>query len=160
MRKPIFYLILVLLISSCSHRIVRTGYQVNKADYKNCDIAIRRNLNSTDSLQKVGEIQLGETGFSVSCSEADAVEILKNEGCALNADIINITNEKRSDLLSSCYRCNAEFYKYLNSSAIVQSDEMFRPDNVNDRTTEDRKKNTGMIIGVLIGSFIVGFLIF
>ena len=160
MRKPVYYLILAVLISSCSHRIVRTGYQANKSGYRNCDIAISKNLSISDSLQKLGEIKIGESGFSVSCSEADAIEILKNEGCALNADIINITLEKRPDLLSSCYRCNAEFYKNLNSSVKVQSDEIYKPENVNNRTSSDRNKNTGMIIGALIGGFIVGLLIF
>jgi hypothetical protein len=160
MRKPIFYLILAVLISSCSHSIVRTGYQVNKSDYRNCDIAIRKNLFISDSLQKLGEIKIGESGFSVSCSEADAIEILKNEGCALNADIINITLEKRPDIFSSCYRCTAEFYKNLNSSVKVQSDEIYKPDYVTDRTSSDRKKNTGLMIGALVGGFIIGFLIF
>jgi hypothetical protein len=160
MKKSILYLIFAVLISSCSHRIVRTGYQVSKSDYRNCDIAIRKNLIVSDSLQKLGEIKLGESGFSVSCSEADAIAILQKEGCALNADIVNITFEKRPDLLSSCYRCNAEFYKYVNSSTKVQSDEMYKPANISDRSANDKKRNTAIIIGAIIGGFLAGFLFF
>jgi hypothetical protein len=160
MKKALFYLVLVLLISGCSHRIVRTGYKVNKSDYRNCDIAIRKNINISDIMQKVGEIKLGETGFSVSCSEADAIQILKNEGCALHADIINITLEKRPDLISSCYRCTAEFYTYLDPSIKVQSDEMYKPKYISERTSTDRKRTAGWIIGAIIGGFIFGYLMF
>lgn len=160
MRKLIFYLVIAVLISSCSHRIVRTGYQVNKSDYRNCNIAIKRNLIISDSLVKLGEIKLGESGFSVSCNEADALEILKNEGCALKADIINITSEKRPDMLSSCYRCNAEFYKIPNASAKVESDEIYKPKNISDRAASDRNRNTGFILGGLVVGFIIGLLIF
>jgi hypothetical protein len=160
MKKTIFYFILVLLISSCSHKIVRTGYQINKSDYRNCDIAIMKNMSITGSMQKVGEIKLGETGFSVSCSESDAIDILKNEGCALKADVINITLEKRPDLISSCYRCRAEFYKYLDPAISVQSDEAYKPDNISQRTSTDRKRTAGWVIGAIVGGFIFGFLMF
>jgi hypothetical protein len=160
MKKIIFYLTLALIFSGCSHRIVRTGYQVNKSDYRDCDIAIQKNMRISGSVQKVGEIKLGETGFSVSCSEADAIQILKNEGCALHADIINITFEKRPDLMSSCYRCTAEFYKYLDPALTVQSDEKYKPENISERTTIDRKRTAGWIIGAIVGGFIFGYLMF
>ena len=96
MKKTIYYLTLLILITSCSHRIVRTGYHINKSDYKNCDIVITKDIVVTDSLKKVGEIKLGESGFSIACSEADAIAILKNEFgtkniCALNKIFIRIS---------------------------------------------------------------------
>lgn len=104
MKKLALFSILLIMISGCAHRIVRSGYDLKKSDYRNCIIVIKKDMQSLDSLQKVGEILLGETGFSVSCSEAHALEILKGEGCALNANVVNITEEKRPDLFSSCYR--------------------------------------------------------
>ena len=109
--KPIIYTLLIgLFFTSCSHRIVRTGYQVNKSDYENCDVIIKRNTEISDTVAiKIGEIKLGETGFSVACSEEHAVKILKNEACAIDADLIIITEENRPDLWSSCYRGLADF---------------------------------------------------
>lgn len=160
MKKSAIYLTLSILISSCSHSIVRTGYQVTKSDYKHCEIAIKRNLSITDSMQKVGEIKLGESGFSVNCSEADAIQILKNEGCALNADVINITEEKRGDVWSSCYRCRAEFYKLANPAIHIQSDDNFKNANVLKRASYDKHRNIGMAIGAVVAGFIAGFLLF
>ena len=159
MKKTILYSILIITITSCSHRIVRTGYQVKKTDYSNCDIAIKKQMLVSDSVQKVGEIKLGESGFSVSCSEADAIEILKNEGCALKANIINITEETRADFWSSCYRCKAEFYRYTNSEFKVQSDQGYKSENIKNRVSKDRGKNTVMMIGAVVAGFLFGFFI-
>ncbi|MFA5330096.1 MAG: hypothetical protein WC384_20045 [Prolixibacteraceae bacterium] len=158
MKKAFFYFILLILFTGCSHRIVRMGYQINKADYRNCDIVIKKQMIVSDSLQKVGEIKLGETGLSIACSEEDAIEILKNEGCALKANVINITEETRADLWSSCYRCKAEFYRYTNPDFKAQSDKGYQPENINKRVSKDRGKNTVMIIGGLAAGFLFGFL--
>ena len=154
MKKTIYYLTLLILITSCSHRIVRTGYHINKSDYKNCDIVITKDIVVTDSLKKVGEIKLGESGFSIACSEADAIAILKNEACALNADLVNITEEHRSDLLSSCYRCRADFYKYQGVDFIRQSNDLYKSENIDKRISKDRNKNAT----IFIGAFVVGIL--
>lgn len=159
MKKFIFYSILLLLISSCNHRIVRTGYQKSKSDFKNCDIIIKKFMMNTDSLQKVGEIKLGETGFSVACSEAHALEILKKEGCALNANIIYIVEESRPDLWSSCYRCTAEFYKSNGAVTTTQNNEYYNLQQVNERVSNDRNRNTLIGIGAVVLGFILGFVI-
>jgi hypothetical protein len=81
--------------------------------YINCDIPIKKFETISDSVAtKIGKIKLSDSGFSLHCSEEDAIEILKKEGCALNADFINILKESRPDSISNCYRCSAEFYKY------------------------------------------------
>jgi hypothetical protein len=149
------------MVSSCSHRIVRNGYDVKKADYRNCDIEITKNLLPTDSLQKVGEIKLGESGLAVACSEAHAIEILKNEACALNAHIVNITEETRPNAWSSCYRCRAEFYRYTNQAKMaIQSEAFYNPENVKKRVSQDRGRNTAYAVGAVAIGFIFGLLVF
>ncbi len=110
---PIYPLLILifLLTTGCAHQIVRNGYSINKSDYRNCRIEIKKNFTDTDNFTQLGVIKLGDSGFSFSCSEEDAMKILQKEGCALNADLINIINEKRPDIWSSCYRCTAVFYK-------------------------------------------------
>lgn len=157
MKKLILYSILLITFTSCSHRIVRTGYQVNKTDYSNCDIVIKKQMLVSDSVQKVGEIRLGESGFSVACSEADAIEILKNEGCALKADIINITEETRSNLWSSCYRCKADFYSDSNPEFKAQNDEIYNSEDIKNRVSKDRNKNTLILVGSAVAGFLFGF---
>lgn len=40
MKKTIYFLLISLLFTNCTHRIVRTGYQASKSDYKDCDVVI------------------------------------------------------------------------------------------------------------------------
>jgi hypothetical protein len=156
MKKSILYLVLLIIISGCSHRIVRTGYRINKSEYRKCEIAIHKHMHISDSLLKVGEIELGESGSSSACSETDALEILKNEGCALNANVINITQEKMPDLMSSCYRCRAEFYRFAAQGMKVQN---LNPDSVNDRIANDNKRNSGLFMMAAIVGLLFGFLV-
>ena len=153
------FLILFLIITGCSHRIIRTGYQMDKSDYRECEIVIQKFTPVTDSMLKVGEIKLGETGFSVACSEGHAIEILKNEGCALNANLIIITEETRPDLMSSCYRCKAEFYQ-VNGRTDIQMDSQYQPENVQARVSHDRGKNGAILIGSIAVGILVGLLLF
>jgi hypothetical protein len=152
-----FFLVL-LLLSGCTHRIVRTGYEAGKSDYNDCNIAITRFMQVTDSVMKIGEIKLGESGFSVACSESHAIQILKNEGCAIQADLINIVEENRPDLWSSCYRCRAEFYKFKNSPVRIQS-QLYHPENVSRRVSQDRSRNTALAVAGGVLGIVVGYLI-
>jgi hypothetical protein len=115
MKRLIYFLIVCLFFTNCKHQISRIGYNVNtkSSSYVNCNITIKKFEIIPDSVAtKIGTIKLSDSGFSNSCSEADAMVILKNEGCALNADFINISKETRPDKESNCYRCRAEFYKF------------------------------------------------
>lgn len=150
MKKVLYLLISVLLLSGCSHRIVRTGYKARKSDYRTCDVVITKDTSAVDlQAAKLGEIRLGESGFSVACSEKHAIDILKGEACAINADLIVITDEKRPDFWSSCYRCSADFYRLDNSyhETNFESDEDFASQEVRKRVSKDRSRNASLAIG-------------
>ena len=115
MKRLIYFLVFGIFFTNCKHQISRIGYDVDTilSTYANCDIKIKKFEIIPDSVAtKIGTIKLSDSGFSNSCSEAEAIVILKNEGCALNADFINISKETKPDNDSECYRCRAEFYKY------------------------------------------------
>lgn len=161
MKKVIYLLLVCLVFSGCTHRIARTGYEVKKSDYTNCDVLIQKGIIVPDSIAiQIGEIKLGETGVSVACSEKHALKLLQGEACAIDADIIVITEENRPDAWSSCYRCRAKFYQYLNPEVVLVStqDDLYDLDNVDQRVSKDRKKNTAIVIGAVIAGVIVGLL--
>ncbi len=163
MKKMMYLLIVGLLFSNCSHRIVRTGYQIKKSDYTTCDVAIKKTTSIPDSLvTKIGEIKLGESGLAVACSEKHAIDILKGEACAINADLIIITEEKRPDFWSSCYRCRAEFYQFNSTDydIDIKSEEIYSKKNVQDRVSKDRMKNAFMAVGAVTAGFLLGFVLF
>jgi hypothetical protein len=117
MKRLIFFVIVCLFFTNCKHQISRIRYNVdtNSPSYVNCNITIKKFETIPDSVAtKIGTIKLSDSGFSKSCSEEDAMVILRKEGCALNADFINISNESQPDNESNCYRCRAVFYKYKN----------------------------------------------
>jgi hypothetical protein len=115
MKKPTYFLVVCLLFVGCKHQISRIRYSVNTQSptYVDCNITIKKFETIPDSVAtKIGKVKLSDSGFSMHCSEEDAMVILKKEGCALNADFVNIIKESRPDSVSNCYRCSAEFYKY------------------------------------------------
>ena len=113
MSQILSFLIVIILFSSCSYDIVRKGYKPIDETAINCEIIIKKDTIISDTIaKKIGTVKLHDGGFTVKCSEDLAVKMLKKEACSINADIIVITEERRPDILSSCYRCNADFYKY------------------------------------------------
>jgi hypothetical protein len=160
MLKRIFiYCSVILIFTQCNHSITRIGYGPKKTVAGNCPIIITRNISNYDTLVKVGEIKLGDSGFSVSCSEEQAIEILKKEGCSLNANIVLITDEKRSDLLSSCYRCEAIFYKLGNGNAVMNNDPTYKSESIKERVKEDRSRNTVIAVFAVVLGAILGVLV-
>jgi hypothetical protein len=116
MKRLIYCLIIGIFFINCKHQVSRIGYNVDTkgSSYVNCNIPIKKFEIISDSVAiKIGKVKLSDTGFSKYCSEEDAIVILKKDGCALNADFINITKESRPDSVSNCYRCSAEFYKFI-----------------------------------------------
>lgn len=149
------------LFISCNHRIVRTGYKADISDYKYCDIAIKINqAPDTAKATKLGEIKLGEAGFSTDCNEEKALTILKGEGCALDADLIVIFDEVRPNIWSSCYRCRAEFYKFADTTMKLKSDPIYSNEQLRERIKKDRSTNVTIVAGLVAATIIIGFLIF
>jgi hypothetical protein len=160
MKKLTTFLILAIVVSSCTHRIVRTGYTKMDFDDSNCDLAVQRTLHDVNLLEKVGEVRLGRSWLSTQCSEADAIRILREEGCSLQADIVFISQESRPDIWSKCYRCTGEFYKYTQQqdTPLQDQDKRSVAAKVERRTQND--KLTGILLGTAFGAlgFIIGFM--
>lgn len=108
-------LIICWFNSGCKHQVSRFDYMdvAKTATKEDCDIPIKKFEVVADTVAtKIGTMRLSDSGFSSTCSEADAMDILKKEGCAIQADFVIITGEKLPDKASNCYRCEAEFYVF------------------------------------------------
>ena len=149
---------MIILFSGCTHRIVRTGYDVNKSDYKESTAAIIREGEPIDTIAvKVGEIKLGDSFFANSCSEDYAINILKNESSALNADLIVITEEKRPEISSYCYRCRAEFYKFTVMDTLIASDQFYSPDKIRERVAKANNDRFNDVLVLTIACILFSF---
>lgn len=157
---------LVLLISfiliGCggTHHIARSGYEIGAYTKQGCSVVFGRELKpNLNSVQK-GSISLTDKGSS-KCSPQDAFDILRNEACELDANLIVISNERMPDIGSSCYRCDAAFYK-ADSSAITNSykaDELISPEASEKMTNQSNASKTFLYIGGFAVGFAGGWLI-
>jgi len=154
----ICFLSLLLTLSSCNYKIIRSGYAPYSGKTESCEVSITKDLSSRDSAQKVGTIKLKDTGFTTNCNEKQALEILKEEACSLDADVIHLVEETRPSFSSSCYRCTAEFYK-TRAGAEIKSDADYRDYAIEKRSEDDKRKSqTAFWISFGIG-FVIGLLL-
>ena len=123
--KYFYFFILSLIfltIFSCNPSISRIGYDLNDKQIKQgCEVYIVKDSSLIFSEQeKLGEIKIGDTGFSSNCGSAKVAKILENEACNIGANIISIKNIKPPSFWSSCYRVRAVLIKSdLDSVAIM-----------------------------------------
>lgn len=152
-----FAIVLANVLSSCSYKITRTGYQIPEQNQStsNCNVVFKKSLTNTKGLERIGHISLESTGFTTNCNERKALELLNEEACRINADIVNIYAENRPDFTSDCYRCQAEFFVIDDNNLRLKSDEIFSEENLRHRLRKDR---TNIFFNNLM-HFAIGFAI-
>ena len=106
-----------LLLAGCAAGITRTGYKPtpnqSPGGTPGRPIAIQSHaIYNSDDVVVLGSIHVYDTGFSTACDEADVLGIFLKDASALDADLIDITEEKEPDFLSSCYRARATFLHF------------------------------------------------
>lgn len=156
--KQIFLIVISVFFINCSHNITRIGYTIDPTTNEDCVINIVRDEQFNEK-EKIGELKIGDTGFSTKCNEKDAISLIKKEGCKSGANIANIIDEKRIDVWSSCYRATIEFYK-TNIDTLQLDSNYYSENNIVERKSEDNKKSIGIMVGALVGGFLFGFLLF
>lgn len=104
----------LVLCAACGASIHRSGYSVPDAlSAPTCKIAVQeyRKLGE-EGVTVLGRVRVRDTGFSVQCSESLVLERLRQEGCYLGADLINLTEVHPPDGWSTCFRTDAEFVRF------------------------------------------------
>ena len=152
----------LLLYTNCTtHRITRPAYQQSQAtSTENCEVFYKKNFSiSGTGFEKAGEIELGQARFYVSCSEKEALELLRQEACKLNAALINITEETSPYKGKSCYSCKAEFYKVSLPGAELKSDERYEAENIEMRDklvpSKEAKQALPFVIVLMISTILL-----
>lgn len=164
MKKIAALLLIAGSLSSmgCAAGIARYGYTL--ADLKSlpveCKIAIKQNMNwDANAVEIRGKVKVYDTQFSLKCSEEYVFALLTKEGCALGADVINITEEKYPDFWSTCYQVKAEFIMMKNRQLAegLTSDAKYDHDKIRQRSKETEKRNAAAMgaIGGAVGAPVV-----
>lgn len=156
------WLIFVFTLFGCGgvHNISRTGYTVESYTKSGCIVHFTRELKSNVKIEPKGSIALTDKGSS-KCSPEDAFKILRNEACELDANLIVVSNERMPDIGSSCYRCDAVFYK-VDLSFIAtnyKAEDLISNESIESMTGKSKTASTLLYIGGFAVGFAGGYLI-
>jgi hypothetical protein len=151
-----------VLVSGCAAGITRTGYQLpagqTSKDLLKRPIAIQCNAKfDTNDVVVLGSIHAYDTGFSTDCDEAYVLDIFCREGSMLEADIINITEEKQPNpLTSTCYRAKATFLRLKDREKAkdLVSEAKYAPEAIIERSAKYSKRNKEVIVGAVAGGLL------
>lgn len=162
---------IAVLIAGCAAGISRTGYQLPKntksKDLERRPVAIQCNVKyNPNEVDVVGSIHAYDTGFSTDCDEAYVLDTFLREATYVQADLVNITEEKQPTVFgSTCYRAKAQFLRFKDREKVrsLVSDPQFAPELVIERTAKFSKRQRAVIIGAvaggLVGAIVVGVVV-
>ncbi|MGV8073014.1 MAG: hypothetical protein AB2L11_00410 [Syntrophobacteraceae bacterium] len=148
-------LIIGFFLLGCSAGVKRQGYTaLTERVPSDCEVVVLGYEAFDDTrMERLGNIEMYDTGFSLYCDEAYVLDLMKKEACSLGADIVNITDEKYPDFWSSCYRAKAEFIRLKNreEAALVKADPHYDDMKVRERSQETWRRLQDAIEGGIMG---------
>jgi len=108
LHKPLI-LIIIVIISSCSPKIstnITTNY--NPLDSKEEVVILGINKEVPKNAEILGQVKIGDTGFSIKCDYDIVIEKAKTEARKVGGNAIKILKHKTPSFLgSSCHRITA-----------------------------------------------------
>lgn len=146
------------VLFGCVSGVSRQGYSVtDKPIPADCKVLVLGyEPFDPNRMERLGSINMFDTGFSLYCDEMYVLQKMQEEACALGADIVNITDEKFPDFWSTCYRAKAEFIRLKNreEAALVKADPHYDPSKVRERSQETWKRTQDAINAGIMGGII------
>lgn len=128
-----FTLVTGLFLYSCSPKI-KSNLSDNRfqAFDKDYDVLI---LEPGDIVPKqslfVGDLKIGDTGFSTDCGYKTVISNAKTTARNSGANIVHLTEVRKPNFGSTCYRIKANMYRNMNTDILVQLKE---EDNLKNRS--------------------------
>lgn len=150
--QPLLLTAWLVLLSACSPKITRVGYQkTDNSNSNECEIVIKENAKIDEAFGEVlASIKITDSGFSKKCSEEDVLEILRVEACVLGANLVNLREVKRPNLASTCFRCSADFIK-LDAAVAPSSVESSSDYSDNDFKERVHKSKASRVLLYILG---------
>ena len=113
MKRILSTISVVLILTSCASTIKTTITNQEKTLTTNDKVAfLDMNHEVPENAIRIGNAKFGDSGFSTDCgfnsNLIKARKIARENG----ANIVKVTESKKPDLWSSCYRIKIDFYKY------------------------------------------------
>ena len=148
--------------AGCSPAVNRKGYvALNASDASSCRVAVKAGAAfGADEVEVLGQVEVGDTGFTTTCDEATMVSLLRAEGCSAGAQVVDLLEEKRPDMASTCYRARARLLRFRDPAraATTTDDPRFAAQVVQARAKSDSSSQSGLIWSAVIAGVVVGVL--
>ena len=105
-------ILLCFLLKSCSPKTSSSLIKTYPAlGYEETVTIIELNEKSPENAEILGEISVGDTGFSTKCNYETVLDKAQLEARRVGGNAIKITKHKKPDLWSSCHRIKATILK-------------------------------------------------
>lgn len=121
-RTFILFLFSAIILQSCSPKI-RTNLSAESQKPLDSDteiLVIKQDESLPENSQFIGDLKVGDSGFSTDCGYSKVIDDAKKTARKSGANLIYLTEVKKPNLASTCYRIKAKLYKNLNSEVITQ----------------------------------------
>lgn len=105
-------IILGMILASCAAAVQTSIYDRSLATRPpGCDLVV---VPPTESIvgrgRVIGEMKVGDSGFSVNCDFDNAMRLLRRKACAVGADGVHLWLVFEPSIVSTCYRVHARFF--------------------------------------------------
>jgi len=147
-----FFLILApLALTDCAVSVKRTGYSKPQGPIPACEVVIAKEeqVLGDRSLKELGFVSVEEAGMSVNCSEAEVLQIVREEACSQGANLALISSENRPDVWSTCYRVKASLMAAPPESVSRYESARYAPEAIEHRSRVDFTRQA-MVIGAVV----------
>ena len=121
MKHKLYLFITILLICNCSPKI-RT--MISNSDYKKLDdkidIIFINESEVPENSKYIGELKIGDSGFTTDCGYEKIMNEAKIEAKKLGGNIIQVIEIKEPQKWgSTCYRLKAKIFRNLDSKLLL-----------------------------------------
>ena len=108
-KASFLHFIICLFFVSCGPKVSRQIYLVNKPlDYTDNVSILQIGETPNGVFKEVGFLRINDNGFTTKCSYGEIMNRAKNEALRAGANTIQITEVKRPNALTSCFRLEAK----------------------------------------------------
>lgn len=121
MKKNFLILSTIFILAGCASTVKTNILNKEAALTTNDKVAfLDVNHKIPENSKKIGSAKFGDSGFSIDCdfnsNLIKARQIARENG----ANIVKVTESKKPDLWSTCYRMKVDFYKYEGDAKTLQ----------------------------------------
>tara|TARA_R110002049_G_scaffold131554_7_gene290345 strand:- start:7545 stop:8312 length:768 start_codon:yes stop_codon:yes gene_type:complete len=121
----IIFLFTTIVLQSCSPKIrTNLSTETHKPLDSETEILILNfNENIPDNSTYIGELKIGDSGFSTDCGYNTVINEAKETAKKSGANIVYLTEIKNPTFESTCYRIKANLYRNFNSEVLSKISE-------------------------------------